>query len=226
MAYLNFRDSSSIALVSASSQVMRNSAEKVRSTGNPNVMVCERGTMFGYADLIVDPRNLVWMRDANCPVVSGCSSLYYFLTLSIFPLLLVLLCWHSHVPRCLQVADITHSLQQPSSRAIGQGGIASGGLRDMIPSVARACVAVGVDGIFMEVHDNPTTSPVDGPTQWPLRNLEALLAELVEISKASKVGPRLWRQPRNTEIFFTRGKSPLISTFAPCEHEPSFFATT
>ena len=49
--------------------VMRNSAEKVRASGNPNVMVCERGTMFGYSDLIVDPRNLVWMRDAGCPVV-------------------------------------------------------------------------------------------------------------------------------------------------------------
>jgi 2-dehydro-3-deoxyphosphooctonate aldolase (KDO 8-P synthase) len=49
--------------------VMRNSCEKVRASGNPNVMVCERGTMFGYSDLIVDPRNLVWMRDANCPVV-------------------------------------------------------------------------------------------------------------------------------------------------------------
>ena len=67
------------ALVSASSQVMRNSAEKVRSTGNPNVMVCERGTMFGYADLIVDPRNLVWMRDANCPVVSQSSLDLHFL---------------------------------------------------------------------------------------------------------------------------------------------------
>ena len=50
-------------------QVMRNSADKIRGTGNPNVCVCERGTMFGYSDLIVDPRNLVWMRDANCPVV-------------------------------------------------------------------------------------------------------------------------------------------------------------
>ena len=48
---------------------MRNSADKIRGTGNPNVCVCERGTMFGYSDLIVDPRNLVWMRDANCPVV-------------------------------------------------------------------------------------------------------------------------------------------------------------
>lgn len=48
---------------------MRNSADKVKSSGNPNVMVCERGTMFGYGDLIVDPRNLMWMRDAHCPVV-------------------------------------------------------------------------------------------------------------------------------------------------------------
>lgn len=132
---------------------MRNSADKIRGTGNPNVMVCERGTMFGYSDLIVDPRNLMWMRDANCPVL----------------------------------ADITHSLQQPAGRAIDGGGVASGGLRDMIPAVARTCVAVGVDGLFMEVHDDPNSSPVDGPTQWPLRNFKPLLEELVAISKASKV---------------------------------------
>jgi len=63
---------------------MRNSADKIRGTGNPNVCVCERGTMFGYSDLIVDPRNLVWMRDANCPVVrarkpSNFVSFYFFL---------------------------------------------------------------------------------------------------------------------------------------------------
>ena len=73
--------------------------------------------MFGYSDLIVDPRNLVWMRDANCPVV----------------------------------ADITHSLQQPAGKALEGGGVASGGLRDLIPTVARTCVATGVDGLFMEV---------------------------------------------------------------------------
>jgi len=132
--------------------VMRNSADKIRGTGNPNVCVCERGTMFGYSDLVVDPRNLVWMRDANCPVL----------------------------------ADVTHSLQQPAGRAIGDGGVASGGLRDMIPSIARTCVAVGVDGIFMEIHDDPTTSPVDAPTQWPLRNFKPLLEELVSIAKVSK----------------------------------------
>lgn len=132
--------------------VMKNSAEKIRMAGNSNVMVCERGTMFGYNDLIVDPRNLEWMREANCPVV----------------------------------ADITHSLQQPAGRQLGDGGVASGGLRELIPCIARTAVAVGVDGIFMEVHDDPLNAPVDGPTQWPLRHLEELLEELVAIARASK----------------------------------------
>ena len=131
--------------------VMRNSAEKVRSTGNHNVMVCERGTMFGYGDLVVDPRNLMWMRDSMCPVV----------------------------------ADVTHSLQQPAGISLAAGAVASGGFRELIPCVARSCVAVGVDGLFMEVHDDPDSSPVDGPTQWPLRNFKPLLEELVRISKAS-----------------------------------------
>ncbi|ERN09917.1 hypothetical protein AMTR_s00013p00172160 [Amborella trichopoda] len=112
--------------------VMVNSAEKVRLAGNQNVMVCERGTMFGYNDLIVDPRNLEWMREANCPVV----------------------------------ADVTHSLQQPAGKKLDGGGVASGGLRELIPCIARTSVAVGVDGIFMEVHDDPLNAPVDGPTQW------------------------------------------------------------
>ncbi|CAN1155628.1 2-dehydro-3-deoxyphosphooctonate aldolase 1 [Linum perenne] len=138
------------------SSVMANSAEKVRLSGNQNVMVCERGTMFGYNDLIVDPRNLEWMREANCPVV----------------------------------ADITHSLQQPAGKKVcfplDGGGVASGGLRELIPCIARTAVAVGVDGIFMEVHDDPLSAPVDGPTQWPLRNLEELLEELMAIARASK----------------------------------------
>ncbi|KAG6630519.1 hypothetical protein CIPAW_13G024200 [Carya illinoinensis] len=129
-----------------------NSAEKVRSAGNPNVMVCERGTMFGYIDLIVDPRNLEWIRDANCPVV----------------------------------ADVTHALQQPAGKKLDGGGVASGGLRELIPCIARTAVAVGVDGIFMEVHDDPLNAPCDGPTQWPLRHLEELLEELVAIARVSK----------------------------------------
>eukprot|EP00218_Dolichomastix_sp_CCMP3274_P013064 CAMPEP_0170143338 /NCGR_PEP_ID=MMETSP0033_2-20121228/10370_1 /TAXON_ID=195969 /ORGANISM="Dolichomastix tenuilepis, Strain CCMP3274" /LENGTH=296 /DNA_ID=CAMNT_0010379785 /DNA_START=23 /DNA_END=913 /DNA_ORIENTATION=+ len=134
------------------SSVMRNSADKVRSCGNPNVMVCERGTMFGYTDLVVDPRNIVTMRDAMCPVV----------------------------------ADVTHSLQQPAGKPLEGGGVASGGLRELIPTVARTCVACGLEGIFMEVHDDPNSSPVDGPTQWPLRNFKPLLEELKEIAQASK----------------------------------------
>ncbi|CAO2825098.1 unnamed protein product [Amaranthus hypochondriacus] len=132
--------------------VMVNSAEKVRGAGNQNVMVCERGTMFGYNDLIVDPRNLEWLREANCPVV----------------------------------ADITHSLQQPAGRKLDGGGVASGGFRELIPCIARTAVAVGVDGIFMEVHNDPLRAPVDGPTQWPLRHLEELLEELIAIAKVSK----------------------------------------
>ncbi|KAJ9183248.1 hypothetical protein P3X46_007132 [Hevea brasiliensis] len=132
--------------------VMINSAEKVRLAGNSNVMVCERGTMFGYNDLIVDSRNFEWMREAACPVV----------------------------------ADVTHSLQQPAGRKLDGGGVASGGLRELIPCIARAAVAVGVDGIFMEVHDDPLKAPVDGPTQWPLRHLEELLEELMAIARASR----------------------------------------
>ncbi|KAK6947199.1 DAHP synthetase I/KDSA [Dillenia turbinata] len=137
------------------SSVMVNSAEKIRLAGNPHVIVCERGTMFGYNDLIVDPRNLEWMREASCPVV----------------------------------ADVTHSLQQPAGRKLEGGGIASGGLRELIPCIARTCVAVGVDGIFMEVHDDPLNAPVDGPTQWPLRHLEELLEELIAIAVSTITHP-------------------------------------
>ncbi|KAG2313645.1 hypothetical protein Bca52824_025202 [Brassica carinata] len=134
--------------------VMENSAEKIRLAGNPNVMVCERGAMFGYSKLSsLDPRNFEWMREANCPVV----------------------------------ADITHSLQQPAGKKLEGGGVASGGLRELIPCIARTSVAVGVDGIFMEVvHDDPLSAPVDGPTQWPLRHLEELLEELIAIARVTK----------------------------------------
>jgi len=138
--------------------VMVNSAEKIRLAGNPNVMVCERGTMFGYNDLIVDPRNFEWLREANCPVV----------------------------------ADITHALQQPAGRKLDGGGVASGGFRELIPCIARTSVAVGVDGIFMEVHDDPLNAPCDGPTQWPLRNLEELLEELLAIARITK-GKKLFQ---------------------------------
>ncbi|KAI3935776.1 hypothetical protein MKX01_032960 [Papaver californicum] len=86
---------------------------------------------------------------------------------------------------CPIVADITHSLQQPAGKKL-EGGVASGGLWELIPCIARTSVAVGVDGIFMEVHDDPLSAPVDGPTQWPLCNLEELLQELVAIARVSK----------------------------------------
>jgi 2-dehydro-3-deoxyphosphooctonate aldolase (KDO 8-P synthase) len=79
------------------------------------------------------------------------------------------------------------------------GGVASGGLRELIPTVARACVAVGVDGIFMEVHDDPESSPVDAPTQWPLRHLRRLLEELCALAAATR-----GRQP-----FFELDLTPL-----------------
>lgn len=72
------------------------------------------------------------------------------------------------------------------TRAVAGGGVASGGLRELIPCISRTCVAVGVDGIFMEVHDDPNSSPVDGPTQWPLRHLRPLLKELLAIGKATR----------------------------------------
>jgi len=87
---------------------------------------------------------------------------------------------------CPVTMDVTHALQQPAGKAIEGGGVASGGMREMIPTVARTAVAVGIDGIFMEVHDNPTASPVDAPTQWPLRNLRALLVELIAIAAATR----------------------------------------
>ena len=132
--------------------VMRNSAKKVFSTGNENVLLCERGSTFGYSDLVVDMRNIPLMRDAGCPIV----------------------------------ADVTHSLQQPAGLAGADGAVASGGSRELIPTIARSCVAAGVDGLFLEDHNDPNSSPVDGPTQWPLRHFPELLAELKAIALATK----------------------------------------
>jgi len=131
--------------------VMTASAQKVRDAGNPHVIVCERGTAFGYDDLVVDPRNLVRMREAG-----------------------------------LVSADVTHSLQQPGRRVDAGGAMCAGGLRPLIPAIARTAVAVGVDGLFVEVHDDPQSSPCDAPTQWPLRHLDELLRELADIARATR----------------------------------------
>ena len=134
--------------------VMRGAVGKLRAAGNARAMVCERGTAFGYTDVVVDTRNL-WRlrRECGVPVV----------------------------------ADITHALQQPAARSVdASGGVASGGLRELIPTVGRACVAAGVDGVFMEMHDDPRAAPCDGPTQWPLRAALPLLEELKAIATASR----------------------------------------
>ena len=102
--------------------------------------MCERGSFFGYNDLIVDTRNLVWLKsDTN-----------------------------------LVTMDITHCLQQPSQQK-ENGLIESGGLREMIPYMAKIAMSMDVNGIFMEVHNEPDASKCDAPTQWPLNKIEEII---------------------------------------------------
>jgi 2-dehydro-3-deoxyphosphooctonate aldolase (KDO 8-P synthase) len=130
----------------ASADVMHKTKEKLIAFGNPNVILCERGNSFGYQDLIVDPRNLVWLK-SNTNLVS---------------------------------MDITHCLQQPAQK-MADGTVQSGGLRELIPYMGKMAVSLGVDGIFMEVHDRPDESFCDAPTQWPLDKLDWLL-EFMDIN--------------------------------------------
>lgn len=125
-------------------------AEKAKSTGNPNIMLCDRGTSFGYNTLVSDMRGLPIMRKMDCPVVF----------------------------------DATHSVQQPG----GQGG-SSGGQREFVPVLARAAVAVGVAGVFMETHPDPEKALSDGANSWPLAKMEALLTTLMTIDKTVKQQP-------------------------------------
>lgn len=119
---------------------MHKCKEKIISFGNPNVILCERGNSFGYQDLIVDPRNLVWLKsDTN-----------------------------------LVSMDITHCLQT-ISQVSTDGTVKCGGHRDLIPYMGKVARALNVNGIFIEVHDNPDMALCDGPTQWPLERLEWLL---------------------------------------------------
>jgi 2-dehydro-3-deoxyphosphooctonate aldolase (KDO 8-P synthase) len=129
---------------------MRNVVDKARSTGNEQVMVCERGFTFGYNNLVADMRSLAVMRDTGCPVVF----------------------------------DATHSVQLPG----GQGS-ASGGQREFVPVLARAAVAAGVAGVFMETHPDPSRALSDGPNAWPLDRMRALLAVLQDIDAAVKSRP-------------------------------------
>jgi len=126
---------------------MSNVVEKARSTGNNDIMVCERGVSFGYNNLVSDMRSLAVMRETGCPVVF----------------------------------DATHSVQLPG----GQGG-SSGGQREFVPVLARAAIAVGVSGLFMETHPDPDTALSDGPNAWPLGRIEELLITLKELDAVSK----------------------------------------
>jgi 2-dehydro-3-deoxyphosphooctonate aldolase (KDO 8-P synthase) len=129
---------------------MRNVVDKARSTGNPQILVCERGYSFGYNNLVSDMRSLSILRETGCPVVF----------------------------------DATHSVQLP-----GGQGTASGGQREFIPVLARAAVAAGVAGLFMETHPRPEEALSDGPNAWPLARMEPLLATLVELDRAVKKTP-------------------------------------
>jgi 2-dehydro-3-deoxyphosphooctonate aldolase (KDO 8-P synthase) len=122
---------------------MKNAIEKVASTGNEKVILTERGTSFGYQNLVVDVRSFPEMQKLGCPVVF----------------------------------DVTHSVQLP-----GEQGHASGGQPEFIEPLARAGVAAGVDGIFLEVHDNPAAALSDGANALPLARLAALLGRLKELS--------------------------------------------
>jgi 2-dehydro-3-deoxyphosphooctonate aldolase (KDO 8-P synthase) len=129
---------------------MQNVVDKARSTGNADLMVCERGFSFGYNNLVADMRSLAVMRGTGCPVVF----------------------------------DATHSVQLP-----GGQGTASGGQREFVPVLARAAVAAGVSGLFMETHPDPAKALSDGPNAWPLGRMRTLLSVLKEIDAAVKARP-------------------------------------
>ena len=128
---------------------MKHVSAKAQATGNEAIMVCERGTSFGYNNLVSDMRSLAVMRDTGCPVVF----------------------------------DATHSVQLPGG-ADGK----SGGQREFVPILARAAIAVGVAGVFMETHPDPDKALSDGPNAWPLGRMEDLLATMQELDAVVKRG--------------------------------------
>lgn len=126
---------------------MAHVAAKIASTGNQNILLCERGACFGYRDLVVDMRGLVIMRETGYPVVF----------------------------------DATHSVQQ-----MGGAGGASGGNRGFIAPLVRAAVATGIDGLFIECHDDPTRAPSDGQSMLPLTEMKAVIESAVRIRAATR----------------------------------------
>ncbi|MEI8178333.1 3-deoxy-8-phosphooctulonate synthase [Aestuariivirga sp.] len=126
---------------------MKNVLAKIVESGNPNVMLTERGASFGYNTLVSDMRALPIMEEMGAPVIF----------------------------------DATHSVQQP-----GGQGASSGGDRRMVPVLARAAVAVGVAGVFIETHEDPDNAPSDGPNMVPLNELEGLLRTLMALDTVAK----------------------------------------
>ncbi|MFL6548956.1 MAG: 3-deoxy-8-phosphooctulonate synthase [Povalibacter sp.] len=129
---------------------MQNVVDKARSTGNQEIMVCERGFSFGYNNLVSDMRSLSIMRSTECPVVF----------------------------------DATHSVQLPGGK-----GTASGGQREFVPVLARAAMASGISGIFMETHPDPEKALSDGPNAWPLDRMRSLLETLKAVDQIVKSKP-------------------------------------
>jgi 2-dehydro-3-deoxyphosphooctonate aldolase (KDO 8-P synthase) len=124
---------------------MKFAVDKVKDSGNPNVLLTDRGNTFGYQDLIVDFRGIPEMREFGVPVVMDC----------------------------------THSLQQPN-----QGSGVTGGKPALIETIAKAAIAVGADGLFIETHPEPSQAKSDGANMLHLDNLETLLTKLVRIREA------------------------------------------
>lgn len=124
---------------------MKNCIEKVRQSGNDNVMVCERGTSFGYNTLVVDMTGLRVMKKFGVPVIF----------------------------------DATHSVQKP-----GGNGTSTGGNREFVEYLAKAAIAVGVDGLFMETHPDPDHAKSDGPNMVPLNEMRELLIKLQKVYAA------------------------------------------
>ncbi|GAC1706686.1 MAG: 3-deoxy-8-phosphooctulonate synthase [Flavisolibacter sp.] len=128
-----------------SGEMMRFAVEKIHQTGNHKVMLTERGTTFGYQDLVVDYRNIPAMQKNNVPVIMDC----------------------------------THSLQQPN-----QASGVTGGNPELIGTIAKAAIAAGADGIFLETHPDPGKAKSDGANMLRLDLLESLLVKLVKLRKA------------------------------------------
>lgn len=128
-----------------SGPAMKFAVEKIKKAGNDNVILTERGTTFGYQDLVVDFRNIPWMKEHGSPVIM----------------------------------DVTHSLQQPNQTS----GV-TGGNPQLIETIAKAAIATGADGLFIETHPDPAVAKSDGANMLKLDLLEELLQKLVKLRKA------------------------------------------